>query len=351
MNKEINIKRNNYSKRFFYMLFIIVFFISCKATPSENENNTDGANKTVVEKFGVIHTDGNKIVDKDGNPIMLHGMSLFWSQWMGQYYNADCVKWLYNDWHCTVVRAAMGIESGGYLTNPDAEIAKIKTVIDACIEVGIYVIVDWHDHNAHQHTAEAIAFFREIATLYGDKPNLIYEIYNEPTQVSWSKDVKPYSESVIENIREIDPDNLILVGSPTWSQDVDIASKDPIVDNNVAYTLHFYAATHKQSLRNKAKTALNNGVALFVSEYGTCEASGNGPIDNEEVAAWYNFFTENKLSSCNWSIADKVETSAALKPGASSKGGWADSEITESGKIVKAKIKEFNTALFKATEK
>lgn len=343
-------KWNNYLVKTFCILFMIVFFMSCKANPSESENNAESETKTVVEKFGLIHTDGNKLVDKDGNPVALHGMSLFWSQWMGQYYNIDCVRWLYNDWNCTVVRAAMGIESGGYLTDPVAEIAKLKAVIDACIEAGIYVIVDWHDHKAHQHTEQAVEFFRSLATQYGDKPNLIYEIYNEPTQVSWKNDVKPYAETVIQNIRAIDPDNLILVGSPTWSQDVDVASKDPINDNNIAYTLHFYAATHKQALRNKAKTALNNGAALFVSEYGTCEASGDGPIDYNEVTAWYNFFSDNNLSSCNWSIADKEETSAALKPGASGKGGWQDSEITESGKIVKAKIKEFNASLFKISE-
>jgi endoglucanase len=168
---------------------------------------------TPVQKYGQIRVEGNRIVDQNGNPIALYGMSLFWSQWIGKYYNPFCIEWLRSDWKITVIRAAMGIEPDGYLTNPDTEKNKMFSVIDKSIDLGIYVIVDWHDHNAHTHQAEAIDFFAEIAALYGDQPNLIYEIYNEPTQVSWSNVVKPYAEAVIDTIRSIDPDNLIIVGT------------------------------------------------------------------------------------------------------------------------------------------
>jgi endoglucanase len=295
-----------------------------------------------VEKHGQLRVAGNKIVDQNGNPVALHGMSLFWSQWMGKYYNYDCVQWLRDDWNCTVVRAACGINgfTDGYLVNPQAELAKVKTVIDACIDLGIYVIVDWHDDNAENHLSQSISFFEEIAREYGDAPNLIYEIYNEPKQVSWSNVVKPYADSVIHHIRAIDPDHLIIVGTPTWSQDVDIASYDRLPYDNVAYTLHFYAATaaHKQPLRNKATTALNNGIALFVTEWGTCESSGTGVLDSVEVGNWSKFMNDNMLSWCNWAIDDKVETSAALIPGASELGGWSESDLTKSGAIVRKMV-------------
>ena len=124
---------------------------------------------------------GNKIVDKDGKPVALYGMSLFWSQIKGKYYNYDCIKWLRDDWNCTVVRAALGVEVAdeldGYLVNKEKEYNKIITVIDACIDLGIYVIVDWHDHHAHNNKQEAIEFFTKIASKYGNTPNIIYEIY------------------------------------------------------------------------------------------------------------------------------------------------------------------------------
>ncbi|MFC1569465.1 cellulase family glycosylhydrolase [bacterium] len=293
---------------------------------------------TAVEKWGQLRVEGTNIVDQYGNPVALRGMSLFWSQWIGKYYNEECIEWLKDDWQCTVVRAAMAAGSGGYLENPETEFAKIETVIDACLDLGIYVIVDWHDHEAENHVEAAIEFFTQIAQNYGDEPNLIYEIYNEPLQVSWVNVVKPYADTLVTEIRAIDPDNIIIVGTPTWSQDVDAASRNPVEDDNVAYAIHFYSGTHTQWLRNKCVTAMNNGAALFVSEWGTCESNGNGDIFYDETEKWFDFMDEHMLSWCNWSIADKDESSAALMPGASATGGWSDADLSESGAYVRGAI-------------
>jgi len=294
---------------------------------------------SVVDSHGRLQAKGNRIVGKHGKPVSLAGMSLFWSQWMPKYYTPETVAWLKKDWNASVVRAAIAVGSGGYLTNPEAEMGRAKTVIDAAIKEGMYVIVDWHDHRAEAHPEKATEFFTQIAKQYGDKPNLIYEIFNEPLQVSWKDVIKPYSERVIKAIREVDKDNLIIVGNPTWSQDVDVAAADPIKDPNVAYTLHFYAGTHKQFLRDKAKKAMDLGVALFVTEWGTVNANGDGAIDRASTEEWLAFMREHQISHCNWSIADKVEGAAALKPGASGTGGWKESELTESGRYLREIIR------------
>ena len=320
---------------------IMIATVSYGLTPDQNEKP-----KTVVEMFGLIHAKGNQIVDKNDKPVALHGMSLFWSQWGGKFYNEKCLDWLYNDFHCTVVRAAMGIEGGGYLVNPEREIEKVFKVIDECIRLGIYVIVDWHDHHAEQHTEQAKKFFDLISEKYGDQPNIIYEIYNEPLKISWSQIIKPYAEEIINVIRKNDPDNLIAVGTPTWSQDVDIAAKDPISDSNIAYVLHFYSSTHKQNIRDKATEAMKNNAALFVTEFGISEANGNGIIDSLETATWMSFIKENKLSTCNWSVIDKKETSAALLPDANPEGDWKESDLSESGKFNRNYIRRENENIF-----
>ena len=332
-----------------FSFFLALLLTTCKAADNSTEPDTQKEN-TVVDHFGLIHVKANKLVDKNENPVSLNGMSLFWSQWGGSFYNESCIQWLHDDWKCTVVRAAMGVESGGYLTNQAAELAKVTNVIDACIKLGIYVVVDWHDHNAQNHLEQSKEFFKTIAEKYGDKPNIIYEIYNEPLQVSWSNVVKPYAEEVIKVIRQYDADNLIIVGTPTWSQDVDVAAKDPIIDANVAYTLHFYSSTHKQWLRDKAVTAMNKNAALFVTEYGISEASGGGIIDYSEAEKWLSFVKEYNLSTCNWSLFDKNETSAALKPGATPTGNWKDSDLTESGTYIRNFIRALNTPIFEAIE-
>jgi len=230
----------------------------------------------------------------------------------------------------------------GYLDHPEKEKQKIITVVDEAIRQGIYVIIDWHDHRAQNHLKEAKAFFAEMAKRYGDKPNVIYELYNEPVKVQWTPVIKPYLEAVIDTIRHYDADNLIVCGTPNWSQDVDIASQDPIKGSNIAYVLHFYSSTHKQSLRDKATKALSNGIALFVTEYGTTEASGNGFVNKEETRTWWKFMDEHKISSCNWSIADKNESSSSLKAGVQLNGKLTDSQLTESGNFVREELRTKN---------
>jgi endoglucanase len=298
--------------------------------------------QTPVELHGALRVEGNKIVDKDGNPTQLCGMSFFWSQWMGQFYNKRVVGWLVDDWKVSVVRAAMGVKhvesQSGYLYD-GTEKVKLTKVVDAAIKKGIYVIIDWHDHFAFENVKESQKFFKEMARRYGKYPNVIYEIYNEPKQISWPEIVKPYSRTIVDAIRAIDPDNLILIGTPSWCQNVNEAADDPLEGKNLAYSLHFYAATHKGELRDKAQYALDKGIPLFVSEFGTCLASGDGYLDSTESDLWFSFMDEHKLSWCNWSIADKKETASALIPGARYYGQWPQNELTPSGKIIRHQLR------------
>ena len=303
------------------------------------------AAQSPVDQHGMLSVNGNKILDKSNNPVSLVGMSLFWSNtnWGGEeFYTEEVVDWLIEDWNITVIRAAMGVdENGGYLSD-ESNKDRVKKIVDKAIQEGIYVIIDWHSHHAHDYEQEAIDFFGEMAEAYGDYPNVIYEIYNEPMQISWANTIKPYAESVISAIRAIDPDNLIIVGNSTWSQDVDIVSQNPIEDQiNIAYTLHFYAATHGQNLRDKAKVALDNGIALFVTEWGTVSANGDGAIDEAETSAWMDFLCEHAIGHCNWALNDKPEGASVLKEGASPLGGWSINDLTTSGILVKDIIKDW----------
>ena len=300
-----------------------------------------------VTLHGALSVSGTRIVDQNGNVVRFAGNSFFWSNtgFGGeQFYTAGAVQWLQQDWHSMIVRAAMGVEEvGGYLTDPQGNVDRVTTVVDAAIANDMYVIIDWHSHDAENHEAEAINFFRSMAERYGDTPNVIYEIYNEPIHVSWSDDVKPYAEAVIAAIREIDPDNLIIVGSPTWSQDVDIASLDPITGfSNIAYTLHFYAGTHGEYLREKARTAMDNGLALFVSEWGTVNADGDGEVDEVSTEQWLQFLDEHDLSHLNWSVNHVEEGASVLHPNASGVGGWTFADLTPSGRLVRDIVREWN---------
>jgi endoglucanase len=317
------------------------------------------AEGTPVDVYGQLSVDGKYIVDSNGIPAQLKGMSLFWSQWGGKYWNTDVINWLAEDWEVNVVRAAMAIEANngyvytdyaGQIQLRDYEKQKVKQVVDAAIAKGIYVIIDWHSHDAEKYKNEAIDFFTEMATLYGGYENVIYEIYNEPdnkdhtlniteSHTTWST-IKSYATDVIAAIRTIDPDNLILVGTPKWDQEVDDVIGNKINDDNVAYVLHFYAATHKDNIRDKAKRAIDADLPLFVSEWGMSNTDGNSYIDTEETNTWMNFCDMHKLSSCNWSIHDKAEASSALLSGASTAGNWSTSDLTGSGNYMRTMLRK-----------
>lgn len=284
-----------------------------------------------------------------GQARSVAGNSFFWSNGRysaDQFYNAETVKWLKEDWGSQIVRAAMAVDDnkpdgstpldqlGGYLTLPFDNKFNVQKVVNAAIENGMYVIIDYHAHRAEDSRAQAIEFFREMASIYGGFNNVIYEIYNEPVNTSWPV-IKDYAEDVIAAIRSVDPDNLVIVGTRFFSQEVEEAADDPINDNNVAYTLHFYAASHGQDLRDKAVRAMNKGIALFVTEWGTTDASGQGAPNAGATQAWMDFLRANNISHCNWSIADLAQGSAGLVRGASPAGGWSNAQLSQSGQLVK----------------
>ena len=174
--------------------------------------------------------------------------------------------------------------------------------------------------------------------LYGEYDNVIYELYNEPLDISWSNTIKPYALAVISAIRAIDPDNLIVVGTPVWSQRVDLAAADPITGySNIAYTLHFYTVHHQQWLRDRASAALESGIALFVTEWGSIGYSLVDPEANE----WMTWCFTNKISHCNWAVNDKEEEWSILIPGASTTGGWSDDDLTKAGKLARNIIRNW----------
>jgi len=236
---------------------------------------------------GSLKVVGTKLVDKNGTPVQLKGVSSQWLNYEGDGFatSLDALIWMRDNWKLSVIRAAMGVDpdqKGAYLYSAAGKTnmqSQLETIINNAVKAGVYVIVDWHSHMADQYTTEANAFFTDIAKRYGQYPNVIYETYNEPLKVAWST-LKQYHQNVYVSIHNWDPDNVILLGTPNWDQDVDVAAADPMAgDTNIMYTLHFYACTHNSAKGQmaKAKSALASGLPIFVSEWGATTADGDAP--------------------------------------------------------------------------
>ncbi len=304
--------------------------VKSSATPEERP----------IVRHGQLAVAGNRIVDHNQKPVSLAGPSLFWGNkgWGGdKFYTAAAVRYAKNEWKADIIRVAMGADArGGLLYDWDGRMQKVRNVVDAALAEGLYVIIDWHSHHAENNLEAAQRFFRQMATDYGKHPNIIYEIYNEPLpETDWSKTIKPYAEAVIATIRSVDPDNIIVVGTQSWSQDVDKAADDRIAGPHIAYALHFYAGTHAQELRDKALYALRKGVALFVTEWGAVNADGDGAVAREETQRWMDFIRQHHLSHCNWAFNSKDEGASTFKPHTNPTGPWSDQDLTEAGLLAK----------------
>ncbi len=291
-------------------------------------------NAQFVQKHGALHVQGTQLMDEHNQPIVLRGMSFGWSCFHPRFYTAGAVNTLVDDWHCTVIRASLGVEpEHGYLQDSATQVKLIRNVVEACISKGVYVIIDWHSHNINLEAANA--FFKTMATDYGSYPNVIYELFNEPDYESWDS-VKIYENAIISTIRSIDKDNIILAGCPHWDQDINLVADSPLTSvSNLMYTVHYYAGTHKQFLRDRCDSALKKDIPIFISESAGMEATGDGPINDEEWHRWIDWCEQHKISWVTWSVSDKKETCSVLLPSASSDGGWQMKDLNESGKKVR----------------
>jgi endoglucanase len=323
------------------MMFCLALVAGGCADQTMNREFSPSAPVTGVSPLAV---QGVQLVNVEGEPVVLRGVSYGWHNWWPRFYNKESVKWLKEDWGATVVRAAMGIHFKEprltYNAEPERAVKIVSKVIEGAIENDLYVIIDFHSHELELELAKA--FFAEMAQRYGRFPNIMYEIFNEPVHQSWAE-VKAYSEEVIAVIRAHDPHNVILVGSPHWDQDVHLVADDPITGplaHNVMYTLHYYAATHGDYLRERGDYALSKGAPLFISESAGMEASGGGPLDLEAWKVWRDWAEERKISWITWSVSDKNETCSFLYPSASSKGGWQEKHLRESGRLTRQLLRE-----------
>lgn len=289
---------------------------------------------------GRLHVKGTKLVDKKGHEVQLRGVSTHGLSWYPQYVNDKCFAQLHDKWGANVVRLAMYTEEyNGYCSGDAKNRSDLKKLIKKGVRLAkkhkMYVIVDWHilsDGNPNSHKKEAKAFFREMSREFKGYNNVIYEICNEPNNGTSWKEIKSYARSVISTIRKNDKKAVIVVGTPTWSQDVEQAAADPIKGDNIMYALHFYAATHKADLRNKMTAAINKGLPVFVTEYGICDASGNGVIDKKEADRWIQTMDEYGVSYIAWNLSNKQESSSIIKSSCPKVSGFKKSELSDEGR-------------------
>lgn len=296
---------------------------------------------TPVAQHGELSVNGAYLVDENGQKFQLRGMSTHGLAWFPDYVNYDTFEYLRDEWNTNCIRLAMySAEYNGYCTGGDK--AWLKSLVNSGVEyatdLGMYVIIDWHvlgERTPMTYKEEAKKFFDEMSKRYANNPNVLYEICNEPNGgVSWSE-ISAYANEVIPVIRKNSPDSVIIVGTPTWSQEVDKPAAAPLDFDNVMYTLHFYADTHRDGLRNTMESCIRGGLPVFISEFGMCDASGNGAVNESESNKWKALIDKYNISYMCWNLANKGESSSIIQSGCSKLYGWNDNELSTQGRLIR----------------
>ena len=287
---------------------------------------------------GQLQVIGGKLCSESGEPVMLRGVSSNGLITAEDFINEPLFRELSEDRGVNLFRFAMytyGVGIVGYCTGGDKERHKQDIVKGVALARAhdMYALIDWHilsDGDPNLYLDDAKLFFAEMAEQFCDYNNVLYEICNEPNGVDWPA-VKAYAEQIIPVIREKDPDSVIIVGNPDWSKDLRSVAADPLDYDNVMYTLHFYAASHGQELRDMTQQLSQNGLPIFVSEFGVTSSSGGFPRDLESADLWIDLLERENISYCMWSFSAAPEPCSALRTGLLKYSGFADEDYNATG--------------------
>ncbi len=300
---------------------------------------------TPVGRHGKLHVDGLYLCDENNEKFQLRGASLHGIQWdVGyNYINKGAFQSLRDEWGINAIRLPVYVTQNGYTEGAAAAMdTHIQNAVNYATELGMYVLIDWHVHSASGETtnpntwkSQANTFFDKYANMYKNHNNVLFEICNEPVNTPWydgsGNDLYSYANSIIPTIRQY-TDAVVIVGTNTWSQDVDSVAAKKLSTTNTMYTIHFYSATHMDNIRSKVSTALSAGVPVFCTEFGVCSADGNGSYNLTEADKWMDLFDENNISYFCWQLSNKNEKSSYLSSSSTkTSGGWVNSDLSTTG--------------------
>ena len=317
-------------------LLILSVLPGCAAKTADSGACRDG--RARPSSCGRLQVVDGKLCSESGEPVMLRGVSSHDLITTESFINEPLFRELSRDHGVNLFRLAVytyGMGVVGYCTGGDRDryLENVAKGVAYAKNQDMYVLIDWHvlsEGDPNIYLEDAKAFFAQTAEAYAGENHVLYEICNEPNGVDWPT-VKRYAEQIIPVIREKDPDSVIIVGNPDWSKDLYSVAADPLPFDNILYTLHFYAASHGQDVRDMLEQVSESGLPVFVSEFGITAASGGFPRDTESADLWIDLLERENISYCMWAMSKANEACSVIRFTVPKYSGFEPDDFTETG--------------------
>ena len=306
-------------------------------------------NRDNCKYHGKLYKNGKYLVDLEGKPVEIRGIGTHHLLQFKNLHTKECLETLkYYGINCIrlsaylktqLFSASKGEYAIGYVAAVDETRAHIEEIVSYCVELGLYVILDWHMHAtksyADMYETEAIEFFTYFSAKYKDTPNVIYELANEPYSITAAELI-----TFISKIRPVilanDPDAIMICGNASGGIETFYTKLVQAGYTDIFVCPHSYG----ESVKAQYNKWFDSGYPLFVSEWGNSNGYGDGEGNDAATTDLLSWLNENCVANCFWKYTDQKMTTSILKnrDGAIGNayykyGGFTEEDLSYNGKL------------------
>jgi hypothetical protein len=283
---------------------------SSGSLPGAAPTGCSGASAKHVAPGG-YYVNGNSVCTADGQLHLFHGVarpSMEWSA-SGEYVSAADFMAMAS-WKANIVRIALNQDY--WLSQSPIHNAGYQALVDNAVQwaeaAGMDVILDlhWSDRGTlgscttmcQQLMADAnsITFWSEVATRYKGDGRVLFELYNEPHDVTWpiwksggmtsQGWMAAGMQQLYDAIRAAGADNLVIAGGLSFAYDLTGVPASRINGYNIMYATHPY---NNSASKSPGAWDMNWGFLtatdpVVVTEFGDSNASCPSMYSSEVIA-------------------------------------------------------------------
>lgn len=300
--------------------------------------------------YSLPNSNGLSVVGKDiirwGAPYRLRGVSLMSTIWEDGVAMVNTLAADNLNVNCVRIPFHLNDGSGnGYLQATDKEayyLTKMKPTIDAVMAKGWHCIIDYHailNWDKESDLDNMLAFWTHIASKYANEPRVLFEMFNEPispsgnpiTLATWTA-YRDRMQTVVDCIRSVAPNNIIIIGSPSWSTRINFAPQALFVGTNLVYSYHLYPNQGVTGLAAFLASQIPSNLPVIMTEFGFSEVITDGvtnlsvnPNYPADVKAW--FLANPHVSWTAWSYGASPTSLSLLAPSGATMKTWLNTMI------------------------